>query len=63
MEQGGGFEQDAYIRAARYPGDGTLLDSSPLELTMASGQRGAQRVAFGGGLYLAVWTDGRDSSD
>ncbi len=49
------------LRAARYAGDGTLLDPSPLELTTSGGPRGAQRVAFGGGLYLVVWADGRDS--
>ena len=49
------------LRAARYAGDGTPLDPSPLELTSSDGSRGAQHVAFGGGLYLVVWADGRNS--
>jgi hypothetical protein len=50
------------LRAVRVSANGVRLDSPPIAVSSAPEIQDQSAVAFGGGVYLAVWVDGRRST-
>ncbi len=50
------------IGAARVSAQGAVLDTAGITVSAASGQQMSPALAFGSGVYLVVWEDGRSSN-